>query len=158
MTIELTMWLDNITGTKACGHIPHTAAGDQSVRVLLIEDDKNVAGFVIKGLREAGHNVIHADCAQVGRERAVNEQYDVIILDRILPDAQDGLNLLTSLRAQDNDTPVLILSGLGEAANKISGLKAGCDDYLAKPFAFAELLARIEGLARRGKAQDKASA
>jgi len=124
------------------------------MRVLLIEDDKNVAGFVIKGLREAGHNVIHADCAQIGRERANNEQYDVIILDRILPDAPDGLNVLTGLRAQRNDTPVLILSGLGEASNKVSGLKAGGDDYLAKPFAFAELLARVEGLARRGKAQE----
>ena len=121
------------------------------MRILLIEDDKNVAGFVIKGLREAGHNVIHADTAQVGRERAGNEQYDVIILDRILPDAADGLHVLTQLRAQQNDTPVLILSGLGEAANKVSGLKAGGDDYLAKPFAFAELLARVEGLSRRGK-------
>jgi two-component system OmpR family response regulator len=121
------------------------------MRILLIEDDKNVAGFVIKGLREAGHNVIHADTAQVGRERAGSEQYDVIILDRILPDASDGLNVLTQLRAQQNDTPVLILSGLGEAANKVSGLKAGGDDYLAKPFAFAELLARVEGLSRRGK-------
>lgn len=124
------------------------------MRILLIEDDKNVAGFVIKGLREAGHNVIHADCAQTGRERAGTEQYDVIILDRILPDAPDGLNLLTSLRAQQVDTPVLILSGLGEAANKVSGFKAGGDDYLAKPFAFAELLARVEGLGRRGKAQE----
>jgi len=121
------------------------------MRILLIEDDKNVAGFVTKGLREAGHNVIHADNAQTGRERASTEQFDVIILDRILPDATDGLNLLTSLRSQENDTPVLILSGLGESANKVSGLKAGCDDYLAKPFAFAELLARVEGLARRGK-------
>lgn len=123
------------------------------MRILLIEDDKNVAGFVIKGLREAGHNVIHADCAQTGQERAGSEQYDVIILDRMLPDAPDGLNVLTSLRAQNNDTPVLILSGLGEAANKVSGLKAGGDDYLSKPFAFAELLARVEGLARRGKGQ-----
>jgi len=123
------------------------------MRILLIEDDKNVAGFVVKGLREAGHNVIHADCAQVGQERASNEQYDVIILDRILPDANDGLNVLTTLRSQQIDTPVLILSGLGESANKVSGLKAGGDDYMAKPFSFAELLARVEGLSRRGKAQ-----
>ncbi len=121
------------------------------MRILLIEDDKNVAGFVVKGLREAGHNVIHADCAQVGRDRASAEQYDVIILDRVLPDASDSLSLLTSLRAQENDTPVLILSGMGESAMKVSGLKAGGDDYLSKPFAFAELLARVEGLARRGK-------
>jgi two-component system OmpR family response regulator len=122
------------------------------LRILLIEDDKNVAGFVIKGLREEGHNVIHADCAQVGLERFSTEKYDVIILDRILPDAQDGLELIRALRGQRNNTPVLILSGLGESTNKVSGLKAGGDDYLAKPFAFAELLARVEALSRRGRA------
>jgi two-component system OmpR family response regulator len=121
------------------------------LRILLIEDDKTVSGFVIKGLREEGHNVIHADCAAAGRERAVAEQYDVIILDRILPDAADGLDLLTELRALRNRTPVLILSGLGESVNKVSGLKAGGDDYLAKPFAFAELMARVEALNRRGR-------
>lgn len=121
------------------------------MRILLIEDDKNVAGFVIKGLREEGHNVIHADCAQVGIERFSVEKYDVIILDRILPDAMDGLELISNLRRQQNDTPVLILSGLGESTNKVSGLKAGGDDYLAKPFAFAELLARVEALSRRGR-------
>ena len=121
------------------------------MRVLLIEDDKNVATFVIKGLREAGHNVIHADCASVGRERASKEQFDVIILDRMLPESEDGLTLLTSLRAQRVDTPVLILSGLGEASNKVTGLRAGGDDYLSKPFAFSELLVRVEGLARRGR-------
>ena len=120
------------------------------MRVLLIEDDKNVVAFVIKGLREAGHNVIHADTAPLGRERATKEQFDVIILDRLLPESEDGLNLLTSLRAQKIDTPVLILSGLGEASSKVKGLRAGGDDYLAKPFAFSELLARVEGLARRG--------
>ncbi len=121
---------------------------------MLIEDDKNVAGFVIKGLREEGHNVIHADCAQIGVERLGAEKYDVVILDRMLPDAADGLDLVANLRRQQNDTPVLILSGLGEATNKISGLKAGGDDYLAKPFAFAELLARVEALSRRGRNMD----
>ncbi len=121
------------------------------MRVLLIEDDKNVATFVIKGLREAGHNVIHADCALIGRERAGKEQFDVIILDRMLPESEDGLTLLTSLRAQRVDTPVLILSGLGEASSKVTGLRAGGDDYLSKPFAFSELLVRVEGLARRGR-------
>jgi two-component system OmpR family response regulator len=119
---------------------------------LLIEDDKNVAGFVTKGLREEGHNVIHADCAAAGIERFSVEKYDVIILDRILPDAPDGLELIRTLRGQQNNTPVLILSGLGESTNKVSGLKAGGDDYLAKPFAFAELLARVEALGRRGRA------
>ena len=127
--------------------------GDR-LRILLIEDDKNVAGFVIKGLREEGHNVIHADCAQVGVERLSAEKYDVVILDRMLPDAADGLDLISSLRRQQNDTPVLILSGLGESTNKVSGLKAGGDDYLAKPFAFAELLARVEALSRRGRTAD----
>ncbi len=122
------------------------------MRILLIEDDKNVASFVVKGLKEEGHNVIHADCAQFGRERAMSEQYDVIILDRILPDAADGLDIVSALRAEANHTPILILSGLGESMNKVSGLKAGGDDYLAKPFAFAELIARVEALARRGKA------
>jgi two-component system OmpR family response regulator len=122
------------------------------MRILLIEDDKNVAGFVTKGLREQGHNIIHADCAAAGIERASTEKYDVIILDRILPDAPDGLDMLRRLRGQRNDTPVLILSGLGESTNKVSGLKAGGDDYLAKPFAFAELLARVEALGRRGRA------
>lgn len=121
------------------------------MRILLIEDDKNVAAFVIKGLKEAGHNVIHADCAPVGRERALKEQFDVIILDRMLPESEDGLTLLTGLRAQRVDTPVMILSGLSEAANKVTGLRAGGDDYLAKPFAFSELLVRVEGLARRGR-------
>jgi two-component system OmpR family response regulator len=127
------------------------------MRILLIEDEKNVAGFVIKGLREAGHNVIHADCAQIGWERAGAEHFDVIILDRMLPDATDGLNVLTRLRAKQNNTPVLILSGLGEAESKVSGLKAGGDDYLSKPFAFAELLARVEGLSRRGKVNEETS-
>ena len=83
----------------------------------------------------------------------LNEAYDVIILDRILPDAGDGLEFLTNLRAQRNETPVLILSGLGEISNRVSGLAAGGDDYLPKPFAFAELLARVEALGRRGKGQ-----
>ncbi len=125
--------------------------GGRELRILLIEDDKHVAAFIIKGLREAGHNVIHADCASAGRERASKEAFDVIILDRMLPESEDGLTLLTSLRAQRVDTPVLILSGLGEAANKVTGLRAGGDDYLSKPFAFSELLVRVEGLARRGR-------
>jgi two-component system, OmpR family, response regulator len=128
------------------------------MRILLIEDDKNVATFVRKGLREAGHNVIHADCAQAGQDRADSGSYDVIILDRILPDAGDGLEFLANLRAQGNETPVLILSGLGETSNRVFGLAAGGDDYLPKPFAFAELLARVEALGRRGKGQAEPNA
>ena len=128
-----------------------TTAPETNMRILLIEDDKNVAGFVTKGLREAGHNVIHADCAQVGRDRANNEQFDVIILDRILPDANDGLNLLTNLRAQRNDTPVLILSGLTRPQAKVKGFGMGADDYITKPFDKSELVARIQAVIRRSK-------
>ena len=128
------------------------------MRILLIEDDKHVAAFVRKGLREAGHNVIHADCAQAGQDRADSGAYDVIILDRILPDSSDGIDFLTNLRAQRNETPVLILSGLGETSNRVFGLAAGGDDYLPKPFAFAELLARVEALARRGKGSPEKTA
>ena len=128
------------------------------MRILLIEDDKHVAAFVRKGLREAGHNVIHADCAQAGQDRADSGSYDVIILDRILPDSSDGIDFLTNLRAQRNETPVLILSGLGETSNRVFGLAAGGDDYLPKPFAFAELLARVEALARRGKGSPEKTA
>lgn len=120
------------------------------MRILLIEDDKNVVSFVIKGLREAGHSVIHADTVATGGLRAASERFDVIILDRMLPENEDGLELIASLRAERIDTPVLILSGLGETNNKVSGLRAGGDDYLAKPFVFSELLARVEGLSRRG--------
>ncbi|WBO59795.1 response regulator [Acidocella sp. MX-AZ03] len=95
------------------------------MRILLIEDDKNVVSFVLKGMREAGHNVIHAESAQAGRERAARESFDVIILDRMLPEKEDGLVLLSHLRAQKIETPVLILSGLGEPTNKVAGLRAG---------------------------------
>src|SRR3978361_869841 len=93
----------------------------ECMRILLVEDDRTVAGFVIKGLREEGHNVVHADCAGVATERLGNENYDVIILDRILPGSSDGLDLVMNLRGRQNNTPVLILSGLGEANNKVLG-------------------------------------
>lgn len=128
------------------------------MRILLIEDDKHVAAFVRKGLREAGHNVIHADCARTGQDRAGAGAYDVIILDRILPDSSDGIDFLTHLRAQRDETPVLILSGLGETSSRVFGLTSGGDDYLPKPFAFAELLARVEALARRGKGSPEKTA
>jgi len=98
------------------------------------------------------------DCAQAGQDRADSGAYDVIILDRILPDSSDGIDFLTNLRAQRNETPVLILSGLGETSNRVFGLAAGGDDYLPKPFAFAELLARVEALARRGKGSPEKTA
>ena len=123
------------------------------MRILVIEDDREVAGFVLKGLREAGHIAEHADNGRDGLFMAASESFDAIILDRMLPGGIDGLRLLETLRAQDNTTPVMFLSALGAVDEKVRGLKAGGDDYLTKPFAFAELLARVEGLVRRGKAE-----
>ena len=121
------------------------------MRILVVEDDKDVAGFVVKGLREAGHTVEHADNGRDGLFLAASENFDAIILDRMLPGGIDGLRLLETLRAQDNATPVVFLSALGQVDDRVKGLKAGGDDYLTKPFAFAELLARVEALTRRGK-------
>jgi two-component system OmpR family response regulator len=123
------------------------------MRILVVEDDKEVAGFVLKGLREAGHIVEHSDNGRDGLFMAASETFDAIILDRMLPGGIDGLRLLETLRAQDNSTPVMFLSALGQVDERVRGLKAGGDDYLTKPFAFAELLARVEALTRRGKAE-----
>ncbi len=121
------------------------------MRILVVEDDKEVAGFVLKGLREAGHLAEHADNGRDGLFLAASEAFDAIILDRMLPGGIDGLRLLETLRTQDNKTPVMFLSALGQVDERVRGLKAGGDDYLTKPFAFAEMLARVEALARRGK-------
>jgi two-component system OmpR family response regulator len=123
------------------------------MRILVVEDDKDVAGFVIKGLREAGHVVEHADNGRDGLFMAASENFDAVVLDRMLPGGIDGLRLLETLRAQNNNTPVLFLSALAQVDDRVRGLKAGGDDYLTKPFAFAELLARVEALARRGKGE-----
>jgi two-component system OmpR family response regulator len=123
------------------------------MRILVVEDDKDVAGFVVKGLREAGHTVEHADNGRDGLFLAASENFDAIILDRMLPGGIDGLRLLETLRAQDNVTPVVFLSALSQVDDRVKGLKAGGDDYITKPFAFAELLARVEALTRRGKTE-----
>ena len=121
------------------------------MRILLVEDDTTVAGFVAKGLREAGHVVEHADNGRDGLFLAASEAFDTIILDRMLPGGIDGIRLLETLRSQNNTTPVLVLSALSQVDDRVAGLKAGGDDYLTKPFAFSELLARVEALTRRGK-------
>jgi two-component system OmpR family response regulator len=123
------------------------------MRILVIEDDKDVAGFVVKGLREAGHVVEHAANGRDGLFLAASEAFDAIILDRMLPGGVDGLRLLETLRSQSNNVPVLFLSALAQLDERVRGLKAGGDDYLTKPFAFAELLARVEALNRRGKGE-----
>ncbi len=127
------------------------------MRILVVEDDTDVAGFVVKGLREAGHVVEHAANGRDGLFLAASEKFDAIVLDRMLPGGIDGLRLLETLRAQDNQTPVLFLSAMAQVDDRVRGLKAGGDDYLTKPFAFAELLARVENLARRGKGDGPAT-
>jgi two-component system OmpR family response regulator len=120
------------------------------MKVLLVEDNERVAAFVKKGLAEAGNTVDHAGNGRDGLFLAASEPYDTIILDRMLPGGVDGLGIIEALRKTGNRTPILILSALGEVDERIRGLKAGGDDYLAKPFAIGELLARLEALARRG--------
>jgi two-component system OmpR family response regulator len=120
------------------------------MKVLLVEDNERVAEFVRKGLVEAGNTVDHAGNGRDGLFLAASEPYDAIILDRMLPGGIDGLGIIEALRKTGNRTPILILSALGEVDERIRGLRAGGDDYLAKPFALGELLARLEALARRG--------
>jgi two-component system OmpR family response regulator len=127
------------------------------VRILVIEDDKDVASFIRKGLVQAGCNVDHADNGKDGLFLASTESYDALVVDRMLPGV-DGLTLIRTLRASDKSTPVLILSALGEVDDRVKGLKAGGDDYLVKPFAFSELLARLEALERRAKTGSDAPA
>jgi two-component system OmpR family response regulator len=118
------------------------------VHILLIEDDEGVASYVAKGLREAGHLVETASDGRAGLLSAASERYDVIILDRMLPQV-DGLKVLQTIRATEDTTPILILSALGDTDERIRGLRAGADDYLPKPFALSELVARVEVLGRR---------
>ncbi|MDR3500355.1 MAG: response regulator transcription factor [Parvibaculum sp.] len=118
------------------------------MRILVIEDDLEAAAYVVKGLRESGHIVDHAADGEEGLTLALSGSFDVLIVDRMLP-KRDGLSLVSTLRAEGIRVPVLFLSALGEVDDRIMGLKAGGDDYLTKPYAFAELLARIEVLVRR---------
>ena len=121
------------------------------MRILVVEDDKDVAGFIVKGLKEAGHVVEHAGNGRDGLFMAASEAFDAIVLDRMLPGGVDGLKLLETLRSQGNSTPVLFLSAMAQVDDRVRGLKAGGDDYMTKPFAFSELLARVEALTRRGR-------
>ncbi len=118
------------------------------MRLLLVEDDRISADYLVKALGESGHVVDPISDGAKGLERAKSEDYDLLIVDRMLP-GLDGLSLIEKLRQSGDDTPVLIVSALGEVDDRVRGLRAGGDDYLVKPFAFAELLARLEALARR---------
>jgi two-component system, OmpR family, response regulator len=118
------------------------------MRILIIEDDPKVAAYVQKGLKEAGHSVDHAQDGEEGLFLAGSERYDVLVVDRMLPKI-DGLNVIKTLRGSGNLVSVLILSSLGDVDDRVMGLRSGSDDYLVKPFAFAELLARVEALGKR---------
>ncbi len=118
------------------------------IKILLIEDDANVQAYISKGLRELGHNISVANNGKDGLFLATTEQYDVIICDRMLPEL-DGIQLIKTLRSTDNQTPILILSALADVDDRVTGLRAGGDDYLTKPFAFEELVVRIEILSKR---------
>lgn len=125
-------------------------------RILLVEDDRQIADYVAQGFEELGYTVDRADNGRDGLFLATDSQFDVVVLDRMLP-AMDGLALLKALRAAEVDTPVIMLSALGSTDDRIAGLNAGADDYLGKPFAFGELLARVQALARRGRGPAKAT-
>jgi two-component system OmpR family response regulator len=120
------------------------------MRILLIEDDRQLAAYLQKALQEAGMAVDLAEDGREGLFLAAGEPYDALIVDRMLPQL-DGLSILRTLRASDNHVPVLILSAMGEVDDRVRGLQAGGDDYLVKPFAFSELHARLEALLRRGR-------
>ncbi len=122
------------------------------MHILIVEDDAQAARYLQKGLAESGHVADHAIDGETGLAMARSGDYDVLVVDRMLP-GLDGLGLIRALRAQRNLTPVLVLSALDSVDDKVQGLRAGGDDYLAKPYAFSELLARIEGLARRSAPQ-----
>jgi len=119
------------------------------MRCLVIEDDGDTSRYICKGLKEAGYNVAPCDNGLDGLHLAANEAWDLIILDRLLPGQIDGLAILARLRELGKKTPVLILSALTSIDERVRGLRRGGDDYLTKPFAFAELLARVEALLRR---------
>jgi two-component system OmpR family response regulator len=118
------------------------------MRLLIIEDDRDAADYLIKAFREVGHVADHAGNGEDGLGLALDGLYDVLIIDRMLP-KRDGLSVIGTLRAQGIETPVLILSALGQVDDRVKGLRAGGDDYLPKPYSFSELLARVEVLARR---------
>ena len=119
-----------------------------SMRILVVEDDKKIASFIVNGLKQNGYAVDHSTEGEDGLFRAQTVQYDVAIVDWMLP-VLDGLKLIQQLRAGGVQTPVLILSAKASVDDRVKGLQAGADDYVTKPFAFSELLARVQALIRR---------
>jgi len=118
------------------------------MRILIIEDDLEAGRAMARGLAEAGHETTHAPDGVEGLAAATNGEFDVLVVDRMMP-KMDGLTMVSTLRRDGDQTPVLFLSALGEIEDRVTGLKAGGDDYLVKPYALVELVARVEALARR---------
>jgi two-component system OmpR family response regulator len=126
---------------------PDTSVG---MKILVIEDDREAAAYLVKGLEESGYVVDHAATGTDGLFLASSQSYDALVIDRMLP-GMDGLTIVETLRRKGSTVPVLILSAMGEVDDRVMGLRSGGDDYLAKPYAFAELLARLEAVLRRGQ-------
>lgn len=124
------------------------------VRILLIEDEDRIASFIVKGLTAEGHTVERSDTASEGSEMAVSREYDIVVLDLLLPDGH-GRDVLVRLRASKPDLPVIVVSALGEVDDKVELLDLGADDYLTKPFSFRELSARVRANARQGQATSR---
>jgi two-component system, OmpR family, response regulator len=136
------------TAENPAGEPPAGAYTMRIMRILIVEDDRDAASYLVKAFKEAGHVADHAADGEDGLALAEDGPYDVLIVDRMLP-KRDGLSLIGELRRKGRDTPVLILSALGQVDDRVKGLRAGGDDYLAKPYSFSELLARVEVLSRR---------
>ena len=124
------------------------------MRCLIIEDEADTARYVCTGLTEAGHTATLVRDGASGLQLATNERWDIIILDRMVPGGVDGLSIVANIRGLGKSTPVLILSALASLDERVRGLRGGGDDYLTKPFAFSELLARVEALPRRGTVKE----
>jgi two-component system OmpR family response regulator len=140
---------------RAAGRPSDVQPERTSMRLLIVEDDRDATDYLVKALREVGHVADVAHDGEEGLALGLDGEYDVLIVDRMLP-KRDGLSVIGALRGKNIETPVLILSALGQVDDRIKGLRAGGDDYLPKPYSFSELLARIEVLARRrgGRGED----
>jgi two-component system OmpR family response regulator len=144
-----------VHGRHAVGQAVEAQPDRTTMRLLVIEDDQEAADYLVKAFREVGHVADSAINGEDGLAMALDGQYDVLIVDRMLP-KRDGLSIIGTLREKGVETPALILSALGQVDDRVKGLRAGGDDYLAKPYSFSELLARVEVLARRrvGRAEE----
>jgi len=137
-----------INGSSTFGRAAEVQPDRTAMRLLLIEDDRDAADYLVKAFREVGHVADQANDGEEGLAMALEGDYDVLIVDRMLP-KRDGLSLIGALREKGIETPTLILSALAQVDDRVKGLRAGGDDYLPKPYSFSELLARTEVLSRR---------